>query len=166
MSKHFTKYARERYAYVTHTLAYFMHTLLIRSHTLCIRYSYARIRYANVTHTLPWRIVVDSSGLTLKSCAYKQVFFEIFIRYSYVLSYAVVWLHLKQSICFLNCVGVSKTVIDSWLCALTSERGILVVIDIWRQFSTGWDYLKTKNKNFLLLNTTEHNILIRKLITQ
>jgi len=52
---------------VLNTLANVMHTLLIRyayvTHTLCIR-------YANVTHTLPWRTVVDSSGLTLKSCAY------------------------------------------------------------------------------------------------
>jgi len=47
---HFTQYARERYAYVTHTLAYVTYTLAC---TLCIRYSYARIRYAYVTHTLP-----------------------------------------------------------------------------------------------------------------
>jgi len=99
-------YARIRYAYVTYTLTYVMHTLPIRSHTLCIRYSYARIRYAYVTHTQPRQTVVDSSGLTLKSCAYKWFFSEIVIRYSYVLSYAVVWLHLylKRFVQSVNCM--------------------------------------------------------------
>jgi len=58
-----------------------MHTLLIRLHTLCIRYSYAGIRYVGFKHS---KVVRISS------------FSEIFIHYSYVLSYAVVWLHLNS----------------------------------------------------------------------
>ena len=79
-------YAHVRYAYVTHTLAYVMYTLLIRSHTLCIRYSYARIRYPYATITDRRRQL----GFNTQKLCVKVVFTEFFIRYSYVLSYAVV----------------------------------------------------------------------------
>jgi len=101
-------YPHVHYAYVTYTLSNVMHTLLIRSQMLCIHYSYALKCYAYITHrllirmytqrirwyTLQWWTFVDSLGLNTQKLWVSVIFSEIFICYSYVLSYAVVWLHL------------------------------------------------------------------------
>jgi len=65
-------YARIRYGYVTYMLAYVMHKLLIRYHDGPP--SIARVKQSKVVR-------IGS-------------FSEIFIRFSYILSHAVVLLHL------------------------------------------------------------------------
>ena len=74
-----------RYAYVTHTTTCVMHT------------SYACIRYAFGDTGFNAGPSPKARVWTLKSCAYEH-FSDFFIRYSYVLSHAVVWLHLLLGI--------------------------------------------------------------------
>jgi len=89
-------YARVRCAYVTHTLAYAMQTLLIRSHTLCIRYLYACIR--NVCGDTRYNTDRRQKlGFKHSKVVRISSFSEMFIRYSNVLSNAVVRLHLSSA---------------------------------------------------------------------
>ena len=135
-------YARIRYAYVTYTLAYVMHTLLIRSHT--------SIRYAYVSHTLLWRTVVDSSGLTLKSCAYKQVFF-------FNCSYAThTFYHIRCSVTaplgsvFTEREREREPVFSSWNSLVTCRRTVQIECEREREhfFVRANDHLDCPQSEF------------------